>query len=60
MSFLARWARVRRWVQACRTERCACGGPLHYSFGLAGGGYGPYFICERCSLIHKSLAESED
>ena len=28
-----------------------CGGSLEHGYGLAGGGCGPYLICESCSMV---------
>jgi len=30
-----------------------CGGEITFGFGLAGGGYGPYWLCLVCDWFHK-------
>lgn len=33
-----------------RCPECGCA-EFGHGFGLAGGGYGPYLACERCSYV---------
>lgn len=37
-----------------------CGGELQPGFGLAGGGYGPYWYCENCSAVINKIFLKED
>lgn len=60
--YLWRWARIREYLAAKLSMVCqqpGCKGRLEWSFGLAGGGYGSYLICWRCSAVHKSLRDAE-
>ena len=43
-------------------RRCPkCGGEITFGFGLAGGGYGPYWLCltDDCDFFEKTQAERE-
>lgn len=38
-------------------DRCKCGGTLTHGYGFAGGGLGPYAICEECGTFYKCPEE---
>lgn len=42
-------------------KHCGPGHKVVASFGLAGGGFGPYTVCESCStVITKSVVDDSD
>lgn len=61
-AFFKKWARLRAWLAADRGDGCPrCGNDLIGGFGVAGGGYGPWYICARadCQYFIKRERESE-
>lgn len=43
-----------------KPDTCSqCGGNLFVGFGLAGGGYGTYGMCDDCSHIEWKVQEEE-
>lgn len=40
---------------------CSCGEDLYHGFGLLGGGYGPYAVCDECGAVYKTpIPDDED
>lgn len=37
-----------------------CGGQITFGFGLAGGGYGVYWLCLDCDWFDKPRSASEE
>lgn len=43
---------VRPGILDHQVENCpTCNSSLYESFGLAGGGFGPYGYCEKCECV---------
>lgn len=39
-------------------DKCPhCGGPVEVGFGLAGGGYGAYYYCDKCERVVEKFPE---
>lgn len=50
--------RIQDHKEFSQGEKCPhCGGPTEVGFGLAGGGYGPYTYCEKCSAVTSKSAD---
>lgn len=53
---------VRDGIVPIGTYECCphCGGEFTYSFGLAGGGFGPYNYCSTCERVIEKDQEIEE